>query len=74
MTASKIEISAAKTASNRTKNRLHENGAVFEFVSQSTPPAMQSPSILVRSTETGWFGWFPLNEITFKHVEDGADA
>ena len=51
-------ISPTSKASQRTKNRIRENGPVFQFVSE------RGRSWLLRAGE--WFGWLPRNEF---HVE-----
>ena len=57
-----IMISPTKKASQRTKNRIGENGPVFQFVNETG-----SNWLLKASTpEPCWFGWLPRSEF---HVE-----
>ena len=51
-------ISPTKKASQRTKNRIRENGPVFEFHNET------GSNWLLSAGE--WFGWLPRNEF---HVE-----
>ena len=59
-----VEITAIKGASQRTKNRIRENGPMFvgRDVRQSVLAMGHKPCVLVGST-TGWFGWLPLEEL-----------
>jgi hypothetical protein len=47
------------TACKRTRNRVKENGPLFEWFDNSNRPG----EILLRGPLTGWFGWLPLDEI-----------
>lgn len=49
-----VTISPTKKASQRTKNRIRENGPVFEFVQE------RNASWLLKAGE--WFGWLPRRE------------
>jgi hypothetical protein len=51
-----VTISPTKKASQRTKNRIRENGPVFEFIQE------RNTSWLLRAGE--WFGWLPRNEFS----------
>ena len=53
-----IMISPTKKAGQRTKNRIRENGPVFEFVNET------GANWRLRAGE--WFGWLPRSEF---HVE-----
>lgn len=54
----KIAINPNK-ASKRTRNRVKEAGGAFIYHKNSNRPG----SILLKSQNTGWFGWLPLDEI-----------
>ena len=58
-----IMISPTKKASQRTKNRIRENGPVFEFVQETGSNWMLRGRKL---TVGSWVGWLPRNEF---HVE-----
>jgi len=53
-----ILISPTKKATQRTKNRIRENGPQFEFVNET------GSNWLLKAGE--WFGWLPRNEF---HIE-----
>ena len=55
-------ISPTKKASQRTKNRIRENGPVFGFVNETGGNWLLKAS----TPEPCWFGWLPRNEF---HVE-----
>ena len=54
-----VKISPTKKASQRTKNRIRENGPVFEFIQE------RNASWLLRGGE--WFGWLPRGEFSVEH-------
>lgn len=55
-----------QTASLRTRNRINDNGPVFEFIENSNRPG----SILLKSLKTNWLGWLPQNEIIISKQQD----
>ncbi len=64
-----IMISPTKKASQRTKNRIRENGPVFEFHNETGSNWLLRAKGQCRKTGGGageWFGWLPRNEF---HVE-----
>lgn len=59
-----------QAASKRTRNRVKEGGPDFTFVKRGTDNTFRCDSVLLRSPNTGWFGWLPLEEIKMrKHVD-----
>jgi hypothetical protein len=57
-------LSASRSASARTKNRLREHGPSFTAKRvQHLRLLGDRPAILVYSDRSEWFGWLPLNEI-----------
>jgi hypothetical protein len=58
-------LSASRSASARTKNRLRDHGPDFTETKrvQSSRVLGDCPAILVHSERSEWFGWLPLNEI-----------
>ena len=61
-----MNLTASKSASNRTKNRVREHGPAFIEKNrvQSSKVLAGVPAILVHSQSTDWFGWLPLHEVT----------
>lgn len=62
-----IELRATKSASQRTKNRIMENGPFFEEIdsSHSVKSLNDQAGILVKSVSGGkdWLGWLPVMEV-----------
>jgi hypothetical protein len=54
----KIAINPGK-ASKRTRKRVKDAGGMFIYHKNTNRPG----SILLKSRDTGWFGWLPLDEI-----------
>ena len=65
MKARKMLISPTKKAGQRTKNRIRENGPVFEFVNES------GSNWLFRAGE--WFGWLPRKEFHVELIDSAVD-
>jgi len=72
-----IMISPTKKASQRTKNRIRENGPVFQIEqgghfplttvhTENRLPVQWLLSVPVTHDKLGWLGWLPRNEF---HVE-----
>ena len=58
-----VELRPTKGASQRTKNRIRENGPRFN-VRQSPRSVLDlGESVFLDSDKTGWFGWLPLSEV-----------
>lgn len=58
-----VELRPTKGASQRTKNRIRENGPHFK-VRQSPRSVLDlGESVFLDSDKTGWFGWLPLSEV-----------
>ena len=62
-----MTITAQSNASQRTKNRIRENGTEFHFMNQATfkgSGLLQGREcVLVQAPRTEWVGWLPLDEI-----------
>jgi hypothetical protein len=60
-----IRVAANENASQRTKNRVREHGPLFsvEDESKSVRCLSGKSGILLRSGE--WFGWLPVEEVSF---------
>lgn len=67
-----VKLSAKKTASQRTKNRIKENGPIFELkdVTNSTLLFDGDPGLLLLSKKTNWFGWLPEKELNWEYYND----
>ncbi len=56
---------AKGNASQRTKNRVKENGPRFELKrGKSVFISDIGEACLFESEKTGWYGWLPVDEIT----------
>jgi len=56
-----------ENASQRTKNRIQENGTLF-ILEEDKPNSLLfggGRALLLRSLRTGWLGWLPTKEIIF---------
>ena len=60
----KLKLKAKPNASQRTKNRILENGPVFEVVDSCSEvqQAFNAGGWLLRSENGHWFGWLQRNE------------
>ena len=66
----KVKILARTNSSQRTKNRIAENGPWFflKFEARQCLALENRLSVLIFSVgDNGWFGWLPLDEITVNH-------
>lgn len=63
-----IKIEANNLATQRTKNRIREHGAIFVQMNKSNT-VTQFPGVeclLIKSMDESWTGWIPTNEISIK--------
>lgn len=70
-----VTITPNEKASNRTKNRIRENGPVFNKKDTITshPSFGHTAAVYVVSKSTDWFGWFPVSEVTIEEISDAAN-
>lgn len=70
-----VRITSNEKASNRTKNRIRENGPVFNKKDTITshPSFGHTAAVYVVSKSTDWFGWFPVSEVTIEEISDAAN-
>jgi hypothetical protein len=75
MKPKKILISPTEKASQRTKNRIRENGPVFEVVDSRSEvqKAFNSGGWLLRSEGGHWFGWLQRNEFHVELIDSAVD-
>lgn len=59
-----INLIAKSNAHMRTKNRVRDNGPVFNFVKElDSVDFFEGKAILVESVKTNWFGWLPIEQL-----------
>ena len=62
-------ITIRRNASTRTKNRVKTHGPEFVISRQGKPECMfRERSILVKATDSGWFGWLPMSEVIISEI------
>jgi hypothetical protein len=69
----KVKLTAKKSASNRTKNRIHEHGPFFVVKAaegRHIPGLKDLLCILVRPLDENddWLGWMPISEMEIEEV------
>ena len=66
-----VKLSPSDTATQRTKNRLHENGPIFFIIEEHKSVSFWGktfPGILVQSMNKQYSGWFPIDELIMEEV------
>ena len=69
----KVKLTAKKSATNRTKNRIHEHGPFFVVKAaegRHIPGLKDLLCILVRPLDQNddWLGWMPISEMEIEEV------
>ena len=66
-----LTVTAKSDASQRTKNRIRENGPKFEFMEISHPICTNGrKAVLLESQSTDWKGWLLFDEISIFGVDN----
>lgn len=55
-----VQLKPNKFATQRTKNRIKENGPTFALEQELNP---KPGWVLLKSMTTSWLGWLPIGEI-----------
>ena len=58
-----MTLTAAPTASSRTKNRMREHGTEFDLIRICTPACFKGRKSALVVAPDGWQGWLPLDEL-----------
>ena len=64
-----INIEAMPKASQRTKNRLRENGPVFRVKKAEKAQCMGGRVAFLLTAPNGWHGWLPMEEVKFSAID-----
>ena len=57
-----------RCASSRTRNRVKNNGPLFEVFEPKMKKNYRANQTLLKSVEGKWFGWLPNSEIIITEV------
>ena len=64
-----INVEAKPNASQRTKNRVRENGPVFRLGRADKPTCLNGQIALWLNAPNGWNGWLPIEEVKFNAID-----
>lgn len=62
----KLRIKANSNASNRTKNRIRENGEVMTALERDHPTCLNNRESFLFRASNGWLGWIPVDEVDWE--------